>query len=681
MKVKGAHIVVVMVVAMLIAACANIGSPDGGPFDETPPVIVRTSPQFMATNVSTRKVVLEFDENIRIDNAVEKVVVSPPQIEAPEITASGHRITVELIDSLKPQTTYTIDFADAIEDNNEGNPMGDYAFIFSTADSIDTMQVSGYVLDASNLEPIKGIMVGLYVHDSLDYIPAADSSFTSMPFERISRTDSRGHFVIKGLARKQYKLYALQDQDQSFSFSQKSEMIGYTDNLFVPYCKPDLRPDTVWHDSIHYDSIVMRPYTHFFPDDITLLAFNPPTSERYFLKAERPNLRQFTLYFTSKADTLPVIEGLNFDATDAFVIWANATNDTVTYWLRDSLVYNLDTLSISLQFSGTDTLGQLTLITDTLDLVSKISRERQAQLLQREYDEWLKEYRDRQKSERRRVKAESRRDAKRDNNDESETSIDSLDAETALLLSDSIPPMPEDFLEVMFSGTTLDPDANPQFKIDVPVVVLDTSRIHFYQMSDSLLLPRPYIIRQVNNLPGSYYFFAEWEPDSVYEISVDTSAFVSLYGKRNEAFTQTIRVRGENTYGYIRIGIDYRERGPFVVQLINTADKPVKTVYTSDNVAEFFYVQPGTYYLRLFVDQNDNRQWDPGDLDYGMQPEPLYYFPGALTVRAGWDLSQDWNPLAAPIYRQKPEKITKQKPDKEKTIKNRNAEREKNKRK
>ena len=672
---------VVMVVAMLIAACANIGSPDGGPYDEKPPVIVHTSPQLMATNVSSRKVVLEFDENIRIDNAVEKVVVSPPQVEAPEISASGHRITVELIDSLQPQTTYTIDFADAIEDNNEGNPMGDYAFIFSTGDSIDTMQVSGYVLDASNLEPIKGIMVGLYVHDDSTYVPADDSTFTSVPFERISRTDSRGHFVIKGLARKPYKIFALQDQDQSFSFSQKSEMIAFTERLFVPYCKPDLRPDTVWHDSLHYDSIVMRPYTHFFPDDITLLAFNPPTSERFFLKAERPNLWQFTLYFTNKSDTLPVVEGLNFDATDAFEIWANATNDTITYWLRDSLVYNLDTLSVSLRFLGTDTLGQFSLITDTLDLVSKISRERQAQLRQREYDEWLKEYRERQKSERRRVKAESKRSARGGDNEEMEMATDSLDAETALLLSDSIPPMPEDFLNILFSGSSLDPDANPVFRVDQPVAVLDTSRIHFFQMSDSLRLPRPYIIRQVNNNPGSYYFFAEWEPDSVYEIAVDTSAIVDLYGKRNAAFTQTIRVRGEDSYGYIRVGIDSREVGPLVVQLINTADKPVKTVYTSDHVAEFFYVQPGTYYLRLFVDRNENRQWDPGDLDLGMQPESMYYYPGALTVRAGWDLSQDWNPLATPIYRQKPEKITKQKPDKEKTIKNRNAEREKNKRK
>ena len=160
---RSLHALVLLFVAILIlVACANIGSPDGGPYDETPPKIVRTSPKFAATNTDANKVILEFDENIKLENPNEKVVVSPPQLNQPEINSSGKRITVTLLDSMMPNTTYTIDFADAIEDNNEGNPMGDYAFTFSTGESIDTFQVSGYVLNAEDLEPIKGIVVGLY---------------------------------------------------------------------------------------------------------------------------------------------------------------------------------------------------------------------------------------------------------------------------------------------------------------------------------------------------------------------------------------------------------------------------------------------------------------------------------------------------------------------------------------
>ena len=82
-------------------------------------------------------------------------------------------------------------------------------------------------------------------------------------------------------------------QDQTYSFTQKSEMLGFNNQVFTPSSKPDLRPDTVWHDSIHYDSIIMRGYTHFYPDDIVLVAFNEKLTDRYLLKSERPNLRGF----------------------------------------------------------------------------------------------------------------------------------------------------------------------------------------------------------------------------------------------------------------------------------------------------------------------------------------------------------------------------------------------------
>lgn len=684
MKVRGAHIVVVMVVAMFVVACANIGTPDGGPFDETPPVIVSTSPRFLATNVKTQKVVLEFDENIRIDNAAEKVVVSPPQTEQPEINASGHKITITLLDTIKPNMTYTIDFADAIEDNNEGNPMGDYAFTFSTGDSIDTMQVSGYVLDASNLEPIKGIMVGLYEdlrtsnylnHSTTNLSLVNDTSFVTKPFERISRTDSRGHFVIKGLARKKYMIYALQDQDQTFNYSQKSEMIAFTERSFVPYSRPDLRPDTVWHDSIHYDSIVLRPYTHFFPDDIVLLAFTPPTTDRFFLKAERPNLWMFTLYFTNKSDSLPTLEGLNFDASDAFLTESNETHDTIQYWIRDSLIYNLDTLRMAMRFEGTDTLGQLTVMSDTLELISKVSRAALEKQRQREYEEWVKDYRDQQKKARKRERTDS----------------------LVVNMSDTIPPLPEEFLDYRMSALSIDPIGNVDITMPEPLAVLDTALIHLYQRVDSLREPRPYLIRSVDGSTMHYRLYAEWEPGATYEIAIDTAAMLSIYGKRCDASRRQVKVRGEDTYGYVRINLEAPIDTTQIYQLLNGSDNVVQSVRTTKNqpYVEFFYVQPSTYYLRMFVDNNMNGKWDTGDyplttltLEQQLAAEPLfshiaeaaYYYPGAIAVRAGWDVSQDWRPKATPIYLQKPAQITKQKADKQKTIKNRNAERNKNKR-
>ena len=107
---------------LILAACASIGSPDGGPRDFTPPKVVKCQPANMSVNNQDKKLTLTFDEFIVLENASEKVVVSPPQKEMPEIRTSGKRIHITLNDSLKKNTTYTVDFSDAIVDNNEGNP-------------------------------------------------------------------------------------------------------------------------------------------------------------------------------------------------------------------------------------------------------------------------------------------------------------------------------------------------------------------------------------------------------------------------------------------------------------------------------------------------------------------------------------------------------------------------------
>ena len=205
---------------LLLHSCARMGQPDGGWYDETPPKVVGANPDDHATNVHRKHIYINFDEFITIDNPTENVVVSPPQLEAPEIKGQGKRISVERMDSLKPNTTYTIDFSNAISDNNEGNPLGNYTYSFSTGDHIDTLEVAGYVLEADNLEPVKGILVGLYSN-------MEDSAFQKTPMMRVSRTDSRGHFIIRGVAPGSYRIYALKDADGDYRYAQKSEMIAF----------------------------------------------------------------------------------------------------------------------------------------------------------------------------------------------------------------------------------------------------------------------------------------------------------------------------------------------------------------------------------------------------------------------------------------------------------------------
>jgi len=132
---------------------------------------------------------------------------------------------------------------------------------------------------------------------------------------RVSRTDSRGRFVIRGVAKGDYRIYALQDADGNYMFNQKSEKIAFTPEVIMPSWKPDIRQDTLWTDSLHIKDIKQVPYTHFLPDDVTLSAFTEPQTNRFFLKSERKDANHFTLFFSYGDADLPQIKGLNFNAS------------------------------------------------------------------------------------------------------------------------------------------------------------------------------------------------------------------------------------------------------------------------------------------------------------------------------------------------------------------------------
>ncbi|MBR3455257.1 MAG: Ig-like domain-containing protein [Bacteroidaceae bacterium] len=712
---RTASICAVMMVMMLVISCANIGSPDGGPYDEDPPKVVRTSPKEYATNTRSNKIVLEFDENIKLDNATEKVMVSPPQLEMPEISTMGKRITIQLMDTLKDSTTYTIDFSDAIEDNNEGNPMGDYAFAFSTGERIDTFQMSGTVLNAENLEPIKGILVGLYSE-------LEDSVFRTKPFERVSRTNGSGHFTIKGIGPGEYRAFALTDQNQNFLFDQKSEQIAFSDRLLTPSAKPDIRPDTVWHDSIHYDSIVMIPYMHFFPDDIILLAFTESGQDHFLLKKEREVLNKFTITFSSPCDTLPLIVSDDFDTAKEFVVDANATNDTITYWIRDSLIYYNDTLNMRLYYMGTDTNGLLVQMVDTMELASKVSKERFDKQRSREYEEWVKQSKKDAEAEAKKKAREMRKKeeeskaeakAKTEETESGQTEEEGVpeqpeqpeQAEQAELSDNSekteksekkkskkkkdsdfdeenfvVPPMPETFVGVRTSSTSsMAPDQNIVFTFEEPIDTFDINAFHFSIQVDSTYQPADFLVLRDSIDIKKFTFYAEWLPDTTYQLQIDTGAFVSIYGKRMEGTKKTIKIKKLDSFSTLFINLS-NFKGNGIVELLTSGDKVVKSAPAIDNRAEFYFIQPGEYYVRMFDDRNRNGVWDTGEYDSKLQPEDMYYYHKALNLRAMWEVSEHWNPTSRPRNEQKPTKLIRQKPDKQKSAKSRNAEREKEKR-
>ena len=634
MQTKIKHIAAWTTAVLLIAACASIGSPDGGPYDETPPVFLGSTPDPFALGVKTKRVELEFDEFIKIEKAAEKVVISPPQITPPVIKTSGKKIVVQLDDSLKANTTYSIDFSDAIVDYNENNPLGNFAFLFSTGDQIDTLAVSGGVLNASNLEPIKGILVGL--HRDL-----ADSAFNKKPFDRVSRTDADGRFTIRGIAPGSYRAYALQDANQNYIFDQKNEMIAFLDSVVVPSTEMRVRQDTTWIDSLTIDTIRAVPYVQYLPDDLVLLAFTEAPTQRYLTKSERTELNRFSIFFSLGADSLPQLTPLNFPTEDAYIVQASADNDSITYWMKDSLVFYQDTLSFALTYEYTDTAGQLVPRTDTLNLVPKKTR---AKILQEEEKKRLEALKEREKRMRH---------------------------------GDTIPePKPEPkFLNIRIKGgTNMNLNSNVLIDFDEPIVQYDEAAVHLYKKVDTLWVKEPHVFRQRKNALMGYELLGEWRPGVEYKVTIDSAAFSGLYGLHSKKQESTLKFKSLDKYSTFYLTVQNAQIG-YTVQLLGNGEKVVRQQRVVKGQADFFFLNPGTYHIRVFNDRNGNGVWDTGLFENKEAAEEVYYFPGKIEMRENWDYVQEWNPTALPTDRQKPDDLKKQK-SVTKERKSKNAERE-----
>ena len=623
-----------LMLMIVVYSCASMGNPDGGPYDEEPPKFVRSTPKPFAINSKEKKVTIEFDEFIKLEKAAEKVVVSPPQLEQPEIKASGRKVVVGLVDSLRPNTTYTIDFADAIVDNNEGNPLGNYAFTFSTGTTIDTMEVSGTVLSASDLEPVKNIQVGL--HSDL-----SDSAFMKKPFDRVSRTDSRGHFSIRGIAPGKYRIYALMDGNQNYLFDSKTEMIAFSDSIIIPAMEDAMRQDTIWKDSLTIDTIKSVGYTRFLPDDIILRAFKEENDRQYLTRSERDKENHFVLTFSARADTLPTLKGLNFDERDAFIIEKTDRNDSICYWIKDSLIYQMDTLEIQMDYLATDTLDRLVPQTDTLFLANKLTRAEREKLEAKAAEEKEKERKKKEKK------------------------------------GEKIEPEPTKFLTLNVDApSAFDLDRNVYLSFDEPVASIDTAAIHMEIKKDSLWEEIPFLFVSDSVLPRKYEILAEWEPEKEYQLSIDSMAFKGVYGLHTNKVKQTMKVKKLNEYGTILLNITGAD-STAVVELLDGSGKVLRQQrITPQNTADFYYLNPGTkFYIRLFNDRNGNGVWDTGKYSEHLQPDEVYYFPKVWEMKANFDFEENWNINAVPVEKQKLDEIKKQKPEETKKIQDRNKER------
>ncbi len=628
-KIKSYILFIAMLPLMLsVASCARMGNPDGGWYDEEPPKVISTFPLDGAVNVREKKITISFDEYVTIDNPTENVIISPPQLEQPEVKPKGKSIVVELKDTLKENTTYTVDFSNAIKDNNENNLMGNYTYSFSTGEAIDTMEVGGYVLEAETLEPVAGSQVGLYlVTDSIEADTTIINRFYREPLLRVSRTDQSGHFSVKGVKPGRYRVYALMDVDNNFMLTPRSgEKMAFYDETVVPSVFDDVRQDTTMLDSLRIKSIERVQYKHFMPDNVMLRAFTEPKTDRALLKSERVEPEKLSFYFTYGDSILPEIKGLNFDFENSYVLEASAKKDTLTYWLKDTALVNTDSLDLAITYRMTDTLGVLQNQTDTLQMIPRIPFEKRLKLAEKEREDWEK------KEEKKKKKGEP---------------YDSI-----------MPPKP---LEMnIASRSSLDPDKNITIEFPTPLMTIDTAKIHLYIERDSVWYNAKYELKEKPNTNiRTLELSAEWQPGLQYSLETDSVAFVDIYGKVANKNKLGLKVKALEEFGTFEMTIQGMAGRNVIAQLLNQSGNAVKEVKTADGVAKFYYISEGTYYMRIIIDDNNNGIWDTGEYDSLRQPEQVYYFPKEIECRAKWDIRENWNPEAKPLNEQKPSKLKK----------------------
>ena len=208
--------------AVVNAGCAQIGMPTGGDRDSIPPSMLSASPKLSSTNVTGNKITLTFNEYVEVKDPQTNVVISPFPKRTPSIDFKLKTVTVKLKDSLLPNTTYSINFGSAIVDLNEGNPLKDFTYVFSTGNQIDSLMLNGKVVIAETGKYDSTLIAMLYRN-------ADDSAVQKRKPDYVAKLSGDGSFSFINLPPGNFNVYALKDGDGGKTYNSKKEIFAFAD--------------------------------------------------------------------------------------------------------------------------------------------------------------------------------------------------------------------------------------------------------------------------------------------------------------------------------------------------------------------------------------------------------------------------------------------------------------------
>lgn len=574
---------------VIVSSCANQGMPTGGPRDSLPPVLVGTHPDYKALNYDGNEVRLTFDEFIIPDQILEMMVVSPPLEKRPTILTKSKTLIVRFTEDLRDSVTYSLDFKNAIVDNNERNPMDNLRFSFSTYDQLDTLRVAGKVINGFNLEPVENALVMLHknLHDSAVY---------SLRPDYIAKTDENGMYLFDNLQEGKYHLFALNDLNNDMLYNEGAEEIAFHDTLVVPSAEYHAEADTLASGA---DSLLISGHIHFLPEPIYLRQFTEKIFEQYLKTSRRDSRYQCTFVFNETVSDSFNIQLVDTLVPDWYVLEPNQNFDSLTVWIADTTLAARENIKMEISYFQLDSLNELYLHKDTVDM----------------------DFADKEDDSRRR-----RRNARDDEEEEGP------------------PPVPQFNWNTNLSTSGFDLNRDILLTAPQPVKYIDPQAIRIFLAEDTLKTPLNFKFERDSLSLRNFRLSFPWESETTYTLETDSAASVNIYGVTSKALSSTFRTRPLDYYGTINLEMTGVE-GQILVQVLQNNDTESvleENVISENQTVVFDYLPPEKYKVKVIFDENKNGKWDTGSFQDKFQPEKVAYINEVIKVRSNWDSNLNW---------------------------------------
>ena len=595
-------IAVVSLFGSVLCRCASIMTPEGGPRDTLPPVIVNMQPDNFTTNFTGTKIYIEFDEYVQLKDQNKEFFTSPAMKKKPTLSLRGKGVVVVLRDTLLENTTYALNFGSTIRDNNENNPLNAMRYVFSTGPEIDSMLCSGYTADGYKADSVSKSYIWFFPADSIPDTPGYDSTMYNLKPAFIARAENNGIFIAQNLKPIPYRVYAYQDKNDNQLYDAGSDLVGFVDGVWNPAEMPDF---AIWYDSLRmYPTAEPQLYFRMFTDQ---------TFRRQLLQSsERPQQHKVVLNFGAP---YPQIDSIRFDSIpDERIIIDPQTRgrDTVALWFRMPAAEMPDTLRGEIVYYRHDSIRQLERVTEKLKLPWR-------------YIESKEEEKERLKEEKERERAEKAGEEY------------------------TPPKKPSNFKYKMPTSGEINPEKHLEVEFDFPIERLDSTAVQLL-MTDASGVETPQrfsFVQDTSNI-RRWHINSRWVEGAKYRLHIPEGAITDIAGQLNDSISGNYTAMEASKYATVIVRVKPRNEGDeYVIQLTSASGSVLQERrHVTGGEVQFNYVPAGEVRLRLVEDKNGNGEWDTGNVIEGRQPERTELYVNAdgentFATKANWEMELD----------------------------------------